>query len=52
MGAVFGSQFANAGFNFLMTSLAPGRYYIGVYCRSRVTGTFNQQQFALVTIVR
>ena len=50
--AVFGSQFANAGFNFLMTGLSPGQYYVGVYVHSSVTGTFNQQQFALVTIVQ
>jgi len=52
VGAVFGSQFNNAGFNFLMTGLAPGQYYVGVYARSTVSGTFNQQQFALVTVVK
>jgi hypothetical protein len=52
VGAVFGPQFAAAGFNFLMTGLAPGQYYVGVYVHSSVTGTFNQQQFALVTIVK
>src|SRR5947207_1847349 len=42
VGAVFGAQFNDAGFNFAMAGLAPGRYYIGVYVRSTVTGTFNQ----------
>jgi subtilisin family serine protease len=50
--AVFGNQFAKAGFNFLMTGLSPGQYYVGVYVHSSVTGTFNQQQFALVTILK
>src|SRR5262249_17414531 len=52
VGAVFGAQFANSGFNFLMKGLAPGQYYVGVYVHSSVTGTFNQQQFALVTIAK
>ncbi len=51
VGAVFGSQFNNAGYDFLMTGLAPGVYDIGVYARSTVTGTFNQQRFTRVTIV-
>jgi hypothetical protein len=51
VGAAFGPQFANAGFNFLMKNLAPGQYYVGVYVRSNVSGAFNQQQFSLITIV-
>jgi len=39
VGAAFGSQFNNAGFNFLMTGLAPGQYYVGVYAQSSVTGS-------------
>ena len=50
VGAVFGSQFNAAGFNFLMVGLSPGVYDIGIYARSTVTGTFNQQRFARVTI--
>ena len=48
--AVFGAQFQSSGFNFLMTGLTPGTYIIGVYCRSGVTGTFNQQRFVTVTV--
>ena len=50
VGAVFGNQFNSAGFNFLMTSLAPGTYDLGVYAHSTVTGTFNQQRFVRVTV--
>ena len=51
VGDVFGGQFTNAGFNFLMTGLRPGQYYVGVYAHSTVSGTFNQQRFVLVTII-
>src|SRR5205823_4723462 len=48
----YGQQFLMSGFSFLFdkSKLAPGQYYVGVYVHSTVTGTFNQQQFALVTI--
>ena len=36
--------------SYEIRGLAPGQYYVGVYCHSSVTGTFNQQQFSLVTI--
>src|SRR5438270_857873 len=49
IGAAFGSQFANSGFNFLMTGLSPGQYYVGVYARSNVSFQFFRQ-IALVTI--
>ncbi len=50
VGAVFGSQFANSGYNFSMTGLAPGAYTLMVFAHSTVTGTFNQARTVSVTI--
>jgi hypothetical protein len=50
VGALFGSQFTNSGYTLAVAALAPGIYDMGVYAHSTVTGTFNQQQFARVTI--
>jgi hypothetical protein len=41
VGAVFGSQFTNAGFVLAGASLPSGTYDLAVYARSTVTGTFN-----------
>lgn len=50
VGASFGGQFTPSGFG-LTTSVSPGSYYISVYARSTVTGTFNQVQTITVTVV-
>ena len=50
VGAVFGAQFTNSGYTFLIGGLAPGQYDLGVYVRSTVAGTFNQVRFVRVTI--
>ena len=55
VGAVFGSQFTNCGFNFLMNGLTPGQYIVGVYVHSSVTGAFDagvagQTRFVNITI--
>lgn len=48
---MFGSQFAAAGYNFVMNGLSPGVYDIAVYAHSAVTGTFNQVTFVRVTVL-
>ena len=48
--AVFGSQFAGAGFEFAIAGLPPGQYVITAYAHSVVTGTFSQQTSALVSL--
>lgn len=55
VGSVYGTQFTNSGFNFLMDGLTPGEYIIGVYVRSTVSGNFNadnpgQTKFVRITI--
>jgi N-acetylneuraminic acid mutarotase len=41
VGAIFGSQFTNAGFHYTISGLGPGAFMLGVYARSTVTGTFS-----------
>lgn len=38
MGAAFGSQFTNSGFNLQVTGLAPARYTIAVYAHNARSG--------------
>ena len=49
VGAVFGSQFTNSGYN-LTAALPPGDYNIVVYAHSLVSGSFNQSRAVRVTI--
>ena len=48
--ALFGAQFANAGFHLEVSTLAPGAYTLVVYGRSTVTGAFSVEQHVRVTV--
>ena len=48
--ALFGAQFANAGFHLEVSTLAPGTYTLVVYGRSTVTGAFSVEQHVRVTV--
>jgi bacillolysin len=50
VGAYFGAQFTNSGYNLPVTGLAPGVYQINVFGHSAVTGTFNIVQSVVVTV--
>ena len=50
VGAVYGSQFNNSGYNLLAQGLSPGVYQIVVYARSTITGTFNNSRAVVVTV--
>ncbi len=50
VGAAFGSQFTNSGYNTYITGLAAGTYDLVVYAHSTVSGTFNQAQVVRVTV--
>jgi DNA-binding beta-propeller fold protein YncE len=50
VGAVFGAQFANAGYHLEVSTLAPGTYTLVVYGHSTVTGAFSVEQHVRVTI--
>jgi hypothetical protein len=50
VGAAYGSQFANSGYNVTVSGLAPGHYQIAVYAHSTVTGTFNQARVVTVQV--
>jgi hypothetical protein len=50
VGAAFGAQFANSGYNTYVTGLAIGTYDLVVYARSTVAGTFNQSRVVRVTV--
>jgi uncharacterized repeat protein (TIGR03803 family) len=50
VGAAYGSQFTNSGYNVPVSGLPPGQYQIVVYAHSTVTGTFNQSRVVTVTI--
>jgi len=50
VGAFFGDEFTNSGYNLAVTGLAPGFYQINVFGHSTVTGTFNIVQSVLVTV--
>jgi hypothetical protein len=41
VGAAYGSQFTNSGYHFTITGLGPGKFMLGVYARSTVTGGFS-----------
>lgn len=50
IGAVFGPQFTNAGFTFIVQGLAPGTYDLVVFAHSAVSGTFNQSRLVRITV--
>ena len=50
VGATFGSPFAPSGWQFLVETLSPGRYALGVRARSTVTAEFNQCQSLSVNV--
>jgi hypothetical protein len=47
LAAIFGSQFAGAGFGLSVSGLAPGAYQLAVFAHSAVTGTFAAAQVAV-----
>ena len=50
VGAIFGSQFTNSGYNATVSVLPPGTYDLGVYGLSTVAGTFNVVRFVRVVV--
>jgi len=48
--STYGARFGNSGFNGVASGLAPGQYYVVAYARSTITGLFNQQRVAVVTV--
>jgi hypothetical protein len=50
VGAAYGSQFTNSGYNVTVSGLPPGQYQIVVYAHSTVTGTFNQSRVVTVVV--
>lgn len=50
VGAAFGSQFTNSGYNTYVTGLPSGTYDLFVFAHSVVTGTFNQARVVQVTV--
>jgi hypothetical protein len=48
--ALFGDQFANAGYHLAVSNLAPDTYTLVVYGHSSVTGTFSVAQGVQVTV--
>ena len=50
VGAIFGAQFANAGYHLEVSTLPPGTYTLVVYGHSTVTGAFSVEQHVRVTV--
>jgi len=50
--AVYGSGFANAGFNLTVTGLAPGAYTFAIYPHSSITNTFAAPRVMAITLTR
>lgn len=50
VGNIFGDQFAASGLQLSVAALPSGRYQVGVYARSSVSGAFNQVRFLLVVV--
>lgn len=48
--AIFGSQFGNAGFTLIVSSLPPGTWDVVVYVHSAVSGTFDTARLVRITI--
>jgi glucose/arabinose dehydrogenase len=50
VGAAFGAQFTNSGYNLIVGPLAPGTYDVVVFMYSTVTGTFAMNRVVRVTV--
>jgi len=50
VGAAYGSQFTNSGFNLTISSLTPGNYQFNVYAHSTVAGSFNLVRTIYLTV--
>jgi glucose/arabinose dehydrogenase len=50
VGAAFGAQFTNSGYNIVVGPLAPGTYDVVVFAHSTVTGTFPMNRVVRVTV--
>ena len=50
VGAAFGSQFSNSGYNIVVGPLAPGLYDVVVFIHSTVTNTFPMNRVVRVTV--
>ena len=48
--ALYGAQYAHAGFHVDVAGLAPGVYDVVVFGHSSVSGTFNLQRVVRVTV--
>ena len=48
--AIFGSQFGNAGYTLVVSSLPPGNWDVVVYAHSAVSGTFDTARLVRITI--
>ena len=49
--AIFGSQFANAGYTLVVRALPPGTWDVVVYVHSAVSGTFDTARLVRITIL-
>ena len=50
VGAAFGAQFTDSGYNLVVGPLAPGTYDVVVFIHSTVTGTFPMNRVVRVTV--
>jgi hypothetical protein len=50
VGALFGAQFAHAGYHLEVSTLPPGTFTLVVYGHSTVTGSFSVEQHVRVTV--
>jgi subtilisin len=50
VGVAFGAQFANAGYNLIVSDLPPGTYQLVAYAHSSVTGSFNTSIATVVVV--
>jgi hypothetical protein len=50
VGAAFGAQYTNSGFNLTAGTLAPNTYDIVVYARTTASGTFETYGVARVVV--
>jgi hypothetical protein len=51
IGALFGSQFANAGYQLDVSTLPDGEYHLVAFARSSLTGLFNMNRVVRVRVV-
>jgi hypothetical protein len=50
VGAIFGTQFTNSGFDLMITVLPPGTYDLAVFSQSALTGTFNTVRVVRIVV--